>query len=78
MKDLAPIHEDVVRCPNCRKEVQKDELEEVEFTASQQWDALLEVAQTWAKLDIRRQPATSDEEEEENFIDDEDGTSETE
>ena len=48
----------------------------VEFTATQQWDQLLEIAQQFAALEDRLGPDTSDEEEEEklrdNFIDDDD------
>lgn len=46
----------------------------IQFTASQQWDALLAVAKRWAKIDRRRELETSDEEEE-NWLDDGDGTS---
>ena len=41
----------------------------MEYLASEQWDALLEVAKQWAKIDRRRELETSDEEEEEQFID---------
>jgi hypothetical protein len=48
----------------------------VEFTATQQWDQLLEIAQQFAALEDRLGPDTSEEEEEEklrdNFIDDDD------
>ncbi|KAH9077249.1 hypothetical protein EDB83DRAFT_2504476 [Lactarius deliciosus] len=48
----------------------------VEFTATQQWDQLLEIARQFAALEDRLGPDTSEEEEEEklreNFIDDED------
>ncbi|EKM59752.1 uncharacterized protein PHACADRAFT_192128 [Phanerochaete carnosa HHB-10118-sp] len=57
--------------------VPKDELEPVEYLASEQWDALLEVAKRWAKFDRRRELETSDEENEEQFVDDERETSET-
>lgn len=43
----------------------------MQYTASQQWDALLEVARSWAKMDRRREAETSEEEAEEEFIDDE-------
>lgn len=49
----------------------RDEIEIVQFTASQQWDALLEIAKAWAKVDLLRQEDTSEEEAEEQFIDDE-------
>ena len=54
----------------------KEDMEVVEYTASQQWDALLEVAKAWAKADRRRELESSDEEAEEAFIDDGNGTSE--
>ena len=54
----------------------KDELEPVDYTASEQWDALLDIAKQWAKIDRRRELESTDEEEEEQFIDDERGTSE--
>lgn len=40
------------------------------YTATQQWDELLEIAQQWAKMDRRRADETSEEEDEEEFIDD--------
>ncbi len=43
----------------------------VEYTAIEQWDALLSVATSWAKIDRRGTMDTSDEEAEEEFIDDE-------
>lgn len=76
-QQLAPGYEDNVRCPECRREVPKEELEPVEYLASEQWDALLEVAKQWAKIDRRRELESSDEEEEEQFIDDERETSAT-
>ncbi|PSR73696.1 hypothetical protein PHLCEN_2v10615 [Hermanssonia centrifuga] len=66
---LAPGSEDVV-CPHCRKVWDKRDLEVVRHTASTQWDALLEVAERWAKMDRRRETDTSEEEAEEEFIDD--------
>jgi hypothetical protein len=48
----------------------------VEFTATQQWDQLLEIARQFAAMEDRLGPDTSDEEEEEklrdNFINDDD------
>lgn len=75
-KKLAPVHEEAVTCPTCRREISKDDMEVIQFTASQQWDALLTVANRWAKMDRRRELETSEEEAEENWIDDGDGTSE--
>jgi len=63
-----------ISCPQCRKESQVESFEAVEFTATQQWDQLLEIAQQFAALEDRLGPDTSEEEEEEklweNFIDD--------
>ncbi len=59
-----------IRCPQCRQLCQRDELDLVEYTASEQWDALLDVARRWAKMDTRREADTSEEENEEEFIDD--------
>lgn len=74
---LPVIRADTVGCPSCRKEVDRGDLEEVEYTASQQWDALLDVARVWAKSDKREVLDTSEEEAEEHaaatFIND--GTS---
>lgn len=65
-----------ISCPQCRRECNVESLEVVEFTATQQWDQLLEIAQRFAALEDRLGPDTSEEEEEEklrdNFIDDED------
>lgn len=62
---------EAITCPQCRKLCRRDEIEIVQFTASQQWDALLEIAKVWAKVDLLRQEDTSEEEAEEQFIDDE-------
>ncbi|PCH40808.1 hypothetical protein WOLCODRAFT_137011 [Wolfiporia cocos MD-104 SS10] len=70
LSQISPESE-IVTCPQCRKPCPRDEIETVQYTASQQWDALLEVAQAWAKMDLRRQEDTSEEEAEEEFIDDE-------
>ncbi|PIL37436.1 hypothetical protein GSI_01130 [Ganoderma sinense ZZ0214-1] len=59
-----------ISCPQCRELCQRDELELVEYTASEQWDALLEVAKQWARMDTRREADTSEEEDEEEFLDD--------
>ncbi|CDO69918.1 hypothetical protein BN946_scf184568.g4 [Trametes cinnabarina] len=48
----------------------RSEAEPVEFTASQQWDALLDIAKEWAKMDVRREDDTTEEEDAEDFIDD--------
>ena len=65
-----------ISCPQCRRECNVESFEVVEFTATQQWDQLLEIARQFAALEDRLGPDTSEEEEEEklrdNFIDDED------
>lgn len=38
------------------------------YTATGQWDALLETVKEWVEMDRRRADETSDEEEEEDFI----------
>jgi hypothetical protein len=51
-----------------------ESLEQVEITATQQWDELLELAQQFAAMEVQLGPDTSEEEEEENlrenFLDD--------
>jgi len=62
---------EVMVCPQCRDEAPRDDLELIQYTPTQQWDALLEVAGEWANLDRRRPSVgTSDEEDEEEFIND--------
>jgi Zinc finger, C3HC4 type (RING finger) len=65
-----------IRCPSCRKQSNVESLEAVEFTATQQWDQLLEIARHFAEMERRMGPDTSEEEEEEalreNFISDDD------
>ncbi|KAI0722346.1 hypothetical protein C8T65DRAFT_770405 [Cerioporus squamosus] len=60
-----------IQCPTCRAVFPRDELESVDLTSIKRWDALLDVAKKWAKMDLRRQEDTSEEEGEEEFIDDE-------
>jgi len=63
-----------ISCPQCRRLSDIDNFEPVEFTATQQWDQLLEIAQRFAAMEEQLGPDTSEEEEEENlrenFIDD--------
>ncbi|KAI9466945.1 hypothetical protein BJY52DRAFT_1235419 [Lactarius psammicola] len=65
---------EIINCPQCRGESHVENFDAVEFTATQQWDQLLEIAQQFAALEGRLGPDTSEEEEEEklreNFIDD--------
>jgi len=63
-----------INCPQCRRPTDIESLEQVETTATQQWDDLLELAQQFAAMEGQLGPDTSEEEEEENlresFIDD--------
>ncbi len=63
-----------INCPQCRRLSDIDNFEPVEFTATQQWDQLLAIAQQFAGMEWQLGPDTSEEEEEENlrenFIDD--------
>ncbi|KAI0658488.1 hypothetical protein C8Q70DRAFT_1135073 [Cubamyces menziesii] len=72
-----PGEPESIRCPQCRTVCERDEAELVQYTASEQWDALLDVARQWAKMDVRRAESTSEEEDAEEFIDDEQETSTT-
>ncbi|KLO08450.1 hypothetical protein SCHPADRAFT_608545 [Schizopora paradoxa] len=57
-------------CPTCREPI-GEEVEAIEFTATQQWDALLAVAADWARIDSHGgDEAEETEEEEEPFIND--------
>jgi hypothetical protein len=63
-----------ISCPQCRRLSDIDNFEPVEFTATQQWDQLLEIDQRFAAMEEQLGPDSSEEEEEENlperFIDD--------
>lgn len=62
-----------IKCPQCRRPSDVESLEQVELTATQQWDQLLEIAQQFAAMEGQLGPDTSEEEEEnlrEIFIDD--------
>ncbi|KAF8505703.1 hypothetical protein F5888DRAFT_462471 [Russula emetica] len=63
-----------ISCPQCRRLSDIDNFEPVAFTATDQWDQLLEIAQQFAAMEGQLGPDTSEEEEEENlrenFIDD--------
>ncbi|KAA1466784.1 hypothetical protein DENSPDRAFT_831667 [Dentipellis sp. KUC8613] len=62
------------KCPSCRAETEMGEVETVQFTASEQWDAMLVVANDFAKMEVQRpRMDTSEEEAEEQFIDDGEG-----
>lgn len=66
--------DETVRCPECRKDCDREDVEQICHTESQRWDALLDVAKAWASFDKRGEDETSEEEAFENFIDDDDGT----
>ncbi|KAI9000711.1 hypothetical protein BD414DRAFT_542398 [Trametes punicea] len=66
-----PGEPESIRCPTCRAVCLREEAELVQYTASEQWDALLDVAKQWAKMDVRREEETTEEEDAEQFIDDE-------
>jgi hypothetical protein len=59
---------EVTKCPQCRVESSRKDVQSVHCTATHQWDQLLEIAQQWAKEDRGRADETSDEEDEEHFI----------
>lgn len=62
---------EITKCPNCYGKAPLEDAEIVVYTAAQRWDELLEVAQEWAKIDTHRAVSeTSEEEEEEDFIND--------
>ncbi|KAI0650420.1 hypothetical protein C8Q79DRAFT_900102 [Trametes meyenii] len=65
-----PDEDESIRCPQCRMLCLRDEAELIEFTASEQWDALLDVARQWARMDVRREDDTTEEEDAEEFLDD--------
>lgn len=50
---------------------EREDAELVEYTASEQWDKLVEVATQWVSIDdARREEDTSEEEDAADFIDD--------
>jgi len=66
--------DETIKCPGCRNICSREELELVHLDEQQRWDALLDVAKAWMAFDRRGEQATSDEEDEENFLTDGDGT----
>ncbi|KAI0371544.1 hypothetical protein BV20DRAFT_1051563 [Pilatotrama ljubarskyi] len=62
--------EELIRCPQCRMQCPRDETETIRFTAVERWDALLDVAKQWARMDTRRHDDTTEEEDAESFLDD--------
>lgn len=63
--------DETVRCPTCREVCPREVIELITYTEQDRWDALLKVAEAWGAGDRRREAATSEEEAEENFVDDE-------
>ena len=61
----------VKKCPECRKTFALEDVETIQYTASSQWDVLLNIAARFAKMDHRGTQDTSDEEASDRFIDDE-------
>jgi hypothetical protein len=58
------------KCPHCREQWKRGDVEVVTLTSKSQWDELVDVATAWSKMDSRREVDSSEEEREENFIDD--------
>lgn len=70
-KRLTP-NSDTVKCPQCRDEHAREEIETVRYTAATQWDDLLKVARKFSVMDHRATDDTGEEDNEENFLNDED------
>ncbi len=66
--------DETIKCPDCRNICPREELELVHFTEQERWDALLDVAKAWMAYDKRGEQGTSDEEDEEDFLTDGNGT----
>lgn len=62
--------QEITECPQCRKKTPRNETELVRYTPNQQWDGLLDVAKEWAKIDRRPEDDTSEEDDEEAFLED--------
>jgi hypothetical protein len=65
---------EALRCPECRLDTPREELELIDMTETHRWDRLTTVAQAWMAFDRRGELETSEEEDEENFITDGNGT----
>lgn len=61
---------EIINCPQCRKPAEKSDIELVTRTASQQWDALVDIAKRWGHMDRRREMSSSEEEAEASSVDD--------
>lgn len=62
--------DETVKCPECRRFTSRDDIELVHMTEQERWDELLGVAQAWDAFDVRGEEGTSEEENEEYFIND--------
>ncbi|KIM46396.1 hypothetical protein M413DRAFT_441492 [Hebeloma cylindrosporum] len=62
--------DETVKCPECRRFTSRDDIELVHMTEQERWDELLGVAQAWDAFDVRGEEETSEEENEEYFIND--------
>src|SRR5258708_40251919 len=65
---------EVLRCPQCKQDTPREDLELVHMTETDRWDRLTKVAQAWMAFDRRGELESSEEEDEENFITDGNGT----
>jgi len=66
--------EETIACPECRKVCPRDAPETVAHTEETRWDGLLELAKQWAKIDRRTEAETSEEEQQEDFIEEQDAS----
>ena len=66
--------DETVKCPQCEEYTKRDDLELVHWTEKDRWDALVDVAKAWVAFGNRGEVDTSEEEDEENFFTDGDGT----
>lgn len=62
-----PLVQGRVSCPTCRSLCLYEEHERVTYTEVGRWDALLEVAKEWARVDTR----SADESTDDGFVDNE-------
>ncbi|KAI0931145.1 hypothetical protein AcW2_000092 [Taiwanofungus camphoratus] len=62
---------DGLACPQCRKWCQRDAIKVIQYTTSEQWDALVDLAREWAKIDAIAETSDSEEEAHEEIGEDE-------
>ncbi|KAF8622082.1 hypothetical protein AX15_007226 [Amanita polypyramis BW_CC] len=60
-------------CVMCRGKWERDEVMNVYMSETARWDALIDVAQAFSAMDRRGEEETSEEENDEDFIDDRSG-----